>query len=244
MVRPRKASSATTRREARAAEPTSGRATSIEGARGSIDCAGSATNPALYEEEARELQVDHHPVSSALFFDPIELAEHLSAQVGKHHASSADPGAISFELRIVDVEADLGLPVAALAEEEIDVGRATHEFLGPAGISRVDNRLAVDGGPSRRATARAPGAAPRTARSRTARERRRSRRRPVSGSGAGKVDRPKTLSLYMARKRSHRPLLGASRTRDQQLSFPRPLVEILHDHERNTAEMVSVEVAE
>ncbi len=39
-------------------------------------------------------------------------------------------------------------------------------------------------------------------------------------------------------------LFGALWTRDDELPLARPVVQILHDHERNTAEMIAVEVAE
>src|ERR1043166_8002565 len=62
----------------------------------------------------------------------------------KHDAASADTAAMAFELGIVDVEVDLRIPVATLAEEQIDVRRATHELLRPAGIAGVEDGLPLE----------------------------------------------------------------------------------------------------
>src|ERR1041385_8580444 len=62
----------------------------------------------------------------------------------KHDAARAEARALLLELGIVDVKADLRLPVAALTDEEIDVAGAAHELLGPARITRIEDRLAVE----------------------------------------------------------------------------------------------------
>src|SRR5262249_796527 len=58
-----------------------------------------------------------------------------------------------------------------------------------------------------------------------------------------KAERPGGCLFVHCPEKVHRPLFGPRRTSDQELSASRPLVEILHDHERQTSEMVSVQVA-
>src|SRR5262249_17205185 len=133
-------------------------------------------------------------------------------------------------------------PVAALAEEEIDIGRANHELLRPSRVAGVDDRLAVDRNlhTERRLALlmrdrewldrHTPDVDVLAADQRLKAER--------------KAERPSGGLFVHRSEEIHRSLFRARRTCDQQLSAPRPLVEVLHDHERETTEMVSVEVAE